>query len=342
VRGRARAVGLALGVAADALLGDPTRWHPVAGFGRAACWLERRCYADSRPAGAGYLVVCAGAAVGVGTALARAVARRPGLEALAVAAATWAVLGGASLAGEASALARDLDAGDLSAARARIPRLCGRDPNALDAAGMARAGCESVAENTSDAVVAPLLWGAVAGVPGLLGYRAVNTLDAMVGYRSPRYSRFGWAAARADDLVNLLPARLTAALTVATAPLLRGPGSADAAVRAWHRDAPAHPSPNAGPVEATAAGALGVRLGGLTLYAHGVERRPILGDGAAPTPADLRRAATLSRLLGWTAAALATTLAAVLADRRCAWRTTRLPRGGPAACEETRNAAGAV
>jgi adenosylcobinamide-phosphate synthase len=309
---------LVLGVAADSLLADPARWHPVAGFGRAAGWLERRCYADSRLAGVGYLVVCAGAAVGAGTALGRVAARRPAVEAVAVAAATWAVLGGSSLAREASALASALDADDLAAARARIPHLCGRDPSALDAAGMARAGCESVAENTSDAVVAPLLWGAAAGVPGLLGYRAVNTLDAMVGYRSPRYRRFGWAAARADDLVNLLPARLTAALTVVAGSVLGGPGSAAAAARAWRRDAPAHPSPNAGPVEATAAGALGVRLGGLTRYAHGDERRPTLGDGAAATPADLRRAATLSRLLGWAAAALA----AVLAGRGCTSQAT--------------------
>ncbi|WP_051580025.1 cobalamin biosynthesis protein [Pseudonocardia acaciae] len=307
-RARARAVGLLLGVAADAVFADPARWHPVAGFGRLAARLERRWYADSRLAGVGHLAACAGAAVGVGAVVGRAVARRPALETVAVAAATWTVLGGASLAGEASALARALDAGDLPAARARIPRLCGRDPNALDAAGMARAGCESVAENTSDAVVAPLLWGAVAGIPGLLGYRAVNTLDAMVGYRSPRYGRFGWAAARADDLANLVPARLTAALTVAAAPLLAGPGSPAAAVRAWRRDARAHPSPNAGPVEATAAGALGVRLGGPTRYAHGTERRPTLGEGAAPTPADLRRAARLSRLLGWSAAVVATVL----------------------------------
>jgi len=303
-------VGLLLGAAADALFADPARWHPVAGFGRLAGRLERACYADNRAAGVGYAALCTGAAVGLGAVLTRAVRGRPVAETLTVAVVTWTVLGGASLAGEAAALAGELGSGELDvqpnaldAARARIPHLCGRDPNALDAAGMVRAACESVAENTSDAVVGPLLFGAVAGIPGLLGYRAVNTLDAMVGYRSERYGRFGWAAARADDLVNLVPARLTAALTVAAAPLLGG--SPAAAVRAWRRDAGGHPSPNAGPVEAAAAGALGVRLGGLTRYSHGVELRPVLGDGPPPGPADLRRMVRLSRLLGWAAAGLA-------------------------------------
>jgi adenosylcobinamide-phosphate synthase len=233
-----------------------------------------------------------------------------------VAAATWAVLGGTSLVREGEALRRSLEAGDLGAARARIPHLCARDPELLDAAGMARAGVESVAENTSDAVVAPLFWGAVAGVPGLLGYRAVNTLDAMVGYRSERHARFGRVAARLDDVANLVPARLTAALTVLLAPLVGG-RPADA-LRAWRRDASGHPSPNAGPVEATAAGALGLRLGGRTEYAHGAEDRPALGDGRAPAAADLRRAARLSHLLGWAALAAALPLAArgrVLPDR---------------------------
>jgi adenosylcobinamide-phosphate synthase len=305
---------LLLGVAADAVFADPARWHPVAGFGRFAGRLETYCYADSKAAGLGYAGLATGAAVVVGAAVARLTRARPALETLTVAAATWAVLGGASLAGEAAALAGALEDGDLPAARARIPNLCGRDPNALDAAGMARAAAESVAENTSDAVVGPLLWGALAGVPGLLGYRAVNTLDAMVGYRSPRYRRFGWAAARTDDLANLLPARLTALLTVlASAPL---GGSPAGAVRAWRRDAGGHPSPNAGPVEASAAGALGIRLGGLTQYAHGVEQRPVLGSGPVPTQADLRRMVRLSRVLGWSAAGVAALTAELLARRR--------------------------
>src|SRR6185436_9743687 len=141
--------------------------------------------------------------------------------------ATWAVLGGTSLATHGEALAAELGetgtgGADLAVARARLPSLCGRDPAVLDGAGMARAGTESMAENTSDAVVAPLLWGAVAGVPGLLGYRAVNTLDAMIGYRSPRYRRFGWTAARLDDLANLVPARVSALLVAVLAPAVGG------------------------------------------------------------------------------------------------------------------------
>ncbi|GAA2077423.1 CobD/CbiB family cobalamin biosynthesis protein [Actinomadura alba] len=133
--------------------------------------------------------------------------------------ATWAVLGGTSLGREGTLMARALEAGDLDAARARLPHLCARDPRGLDAKALARATVESIAENTSDAAVAPLLWGAVAGVPGLLAYRAINTLDAMVGYRNPRYENFGWAAARLDDLANWIPARVTGLLTVACATL---------------------------------------------------------------------------------------------------------------------------
>jgi adenosylcobinamide-phosphate synthase len=221
--------------------------------------------------------------------------------------ATWVVLGGTSLAREGAALAAELDRGDLGAARARLPGLCGRDPAALDAGGIARAGTESMAENTSDAVVAPLLWGGVGGIAGLLGYRAVNTLDAMVGHRSPRYLRFGWAAARLDDAANLVPARVCGLLVAGLAPAVGG--SAGAALRAWRRDAAAHPSPNAGPVEAAAAGALGVTLGGRTVYPHRAEERPLLGDGRPPDPVDLRRAAQLSRLVGAAAAGLAALLA---------------------------------
>jgi adenosylcobinamide-phosphate synthase len=304
-----RPAGLVLGAAADAALGDPRRGHPVAGFGSAAAAVERRCYADRRTAGVVHTAVLVGAAVGLGAAAERAAARRPLLGVALTAAATWAVLGGTSLAGHGTALARELTTDDLATARSRIPSLCGRDPASLDAAGMARAGTESMAENTSDAVVAPLLWGAVAGVPGLLGYRAVNTLDAMVGYRNARYARFGWAAARLDDVANLLPARVTALLFAGLAPAVGG--SPGAALAAWRRDAAGHPSPNAGPVEASAAGALGVGLGGRTVYPHGVEDRPRLGSGGPPSPADLERAARLSRLVGWAAAGVAAVVAAI-------------------------------
>ena len=122
---------------------------------------------------------------------------------------------------------------------------------------------------------------------------AVNTLDAMIGHRSPRYRRFGWAAARLDDVANYVAARLTAVLTAACAPVVGG--SPLGAIKAWRRDARRHPSPNAGVVEAAFAGALGVRLGGPTQYHYELQIRPVLGDGAAPTVVDLQRAVRLSR-----------------------------------------------
>ena len=312
--GAERAAGLLLGVAADAALGDPARYHPVAAFGRLAVRAERACYADHRLVGAAYTAALVGGAAGLGAVLERVGRGRTVAQVAGTALATWAVLGGSSLAQQGAAMARELDAGDLAAARARLPHLCGRDPDHLDAAGMARASVESVAENTSDAVVAPLVWGAVAGVPGLLAYRAVNTLDAMVGYRSPRHRRFGWAAARLDDLANLVPARLAAGLTVLCAPVVGG--SARGAWRIWRCDASAHPSPNAGQVEAAFAGALQVRLGGRTIYRYGAQQRPVLGDGRTPDAGDLTRGVELSRVVGVVAAAVSAVLAALLGWRR--------------------------
>jgi adenosylcobinamide-phosphate synthase len=274
-------LGLVLGYLADSVFGDPRRGHPVAGFGRLALVLERRTYADRRGPGAGHVALLVGGAWLTG--------RTVGRGTLATALATWAVLGGRSLDREAAAVQSLLEAGRLPEARRRLTHLVGRDTATLDEAGVARAVVESLAENSSDAVVAPLVWGALAGTPGLLAYRAANTLDAMVGHRSPRYERFGWAAARLDDVLNLPAARLTAALTV-----LLGDDPA-AAVRAWRRDAPAHPSPNAGPVEAAFAGALGVRLGGTTVYAGRVEERPVLGDGREVDVHDVTRARRLAR-----------------------------------------------
>jgi adenosylcobinamide-phosphate synthase len=304
-----RAAGIALGVLADAALGDPRRGHPVAGFGRLALALERRTYAPNRARGAAFAAAAVAVPVAAGLAAERAGRRHPAAGVGLTALATWAALGGTSLAREGAAMARALEASDVAAARGRLGNLCARDPAHLDADGLARATVESLAENTSDAVVAPLLWAAVAGVPGVLGYRAVNTLDAMVGYRSPRYLRFGWAAARVDDVVNLVPARLTGALTVACAGLVGG--SPAAAWRAWRRDAANHPSPNAGHCEAAAAGALGVRLGGTNVYGGHAEHRPELGDGPPPRVADVRRAVRLGRAVGWSAAAVAVSLAVV-------------------------------
>jgi adenosylcobinamide-phosphate synthase len=245
----------------------------------------------------------------VGTVLAATVAadrvaakRGPAWTAGLTALCTFTSLGGTSLARTGAQMSARLDAEDLAGARALVPSLCGRDPASLDVPGVTRAALESIAENTSDAAVAPLLWGMVGGAPGLLAYRAVNTLDAMVGYRSPRYARFGWAAARFDDVLNYLPARLSGLLVAGCARIVGG--SARTALTAWRRDAGRHPSPNAGVVEASFAGALGVRLGGPTQYPHRLEIRPTLGDGRTPTVADLTRSVRLSRAVQVSAAAL--------------------------------------
>jgi len=221
-----------------------------------------------------------------------------------IAAGAWAVLGGRSLRVEGRAVHDLLARDNLPGARNQVTHLVGRDPSDLDVPEIARAALESVAENTCDAIVAPLLWGAVAGLPGLFGYRAANTLDAMVGYRSPRYANFGWASARLDDLANLVPGRLTALLVVMMAPFAGG-GSARGALRIACRDGRAHPSPNAGWAEAAFAGALGIRLGGRNVYDGRTEDRPVMGDGRAVCTDDLARATRLCAAATVAAAATA-------------------------------------
>lgn len=315
---RPRPAGILVGALADMLFADPGRGHPVAGFGRCAQALETITYRDSRAAGAVHTGVLLGTLVAVGLAAQKLVSGRFA-STLTTAAATWAALGGTTLARTGERMADLLAADDLDGARALLPSLCGRDPESLDSAGLARAACESVAENTSDAHVAPLLWAAVAGIPGVLAYRGVNTLDAMIGHRSARYAQFGWAAARLDDIANFVPARLSAMLTAACAPLVGG--SASAAVRAWRRDAGRHPSPNAGVAEAAFAGALGVGLGGPTQYRYQLEIRPTLGDGPTPAPDDLRRAVRLSRMVQLSAVAAAVAISAAgRSDRRASPR----------------------
>jgi adenosylcobinamide-phosphate synthase len=294
-----------IGFAADRALGDPARLHPVAGFGTVAAWAERRVWRASRVAGAVY----AAALVAAVWAAAAVLARRLPASAWAV---LWATLGGRSLERAALELQAALDAGDLAGARALAPTLVGRDPAALDAHELTRAAIESVAENTSDAVVAPLVWMAAFGPAGAAAYRAINTLDAMVGHRDERHLRFGWAAARLDDAANWLPARATALLVVALAGERRR-----AAWRAAFCDGARHPSPNAGRAEGAFAGALGVRLGGVNQYSHGVEERPQLGDGAGLRSGDIERAAALARRVG-VAAALVAAGAAGMRERRAA------------------------
>jgi adenosylcobinamide-phosphate synthase len=291
---RPRLAGVLAGCLADLVLADPRAGHPVAGFGAAAATVERVVYRDTRIAGAAHVGVLVGAVSLLSAAVQRDARRRgPRWSVAATAVATWIALGGTSLARTGLAMGDLLSRDDVDGAKRLLPSLCGRDPAQLDAVGLTRASLESVAENTSDAHVAPLLWATVGGVPAVLGYRAVNTLDSMVGHRSPHYARFGWAAARLDDAANYFAARLTAALVVLCAPVVGG--SPSGAVRAWRRDAARHPSPNAGAVEAAFAGALGVRLGGPTQYQHELQIRPTLGEGMPPSVADLRRAVRLSR-----------------------------------------------
>jgi adenosylcobinamide-phosphate synthase len=298
-----RATGIALGYLADQTLGDPARWHPVAGFGRLAAAGEGRADADSRLRGGLVAGALVGSTATAGLLLDRATRQRPVVHLVLTAAATWTVLGGSSLDREAGQVEALLGSGDLPAARGRLRHLVGRTTDGLDSGEVARAAVESVAENTSDAVVAPLLLGAVGGVGALLGYRAANTLDAMFGHRSPRYQRFGWAAARLDDVLNLPGARLTAILAALLAPTVGG--STAESLRVWRRDSPRHPSPNAGPVEGAFAGALGVRLGGTNDYHGRVEHRVQLGRGREPRASDIGLARTLARRVDTAAVLLA-------------------------------------
>ncbi|CCQ16085.1 Cobalamin biosynthesis protein CobD [Rhodococcus sp. AW25M09] len=310
-----RAIGLLVGYSLDRVFADPRHWHPVAGFGTTALRVERALYRDSKVFGVVHSLTLIGSVTALGIGSSRVATRLGGpADAALVAAATWAALGGTSLSRVGRQMADHLDGDDLDSARALLPSLCGRDPDSLDSDGLARAALESIAENTSDATVGVLVWGALAGAPGILAYRASNTLDAMVGYRSPKYQRFGWAAARIDDVLNLVPARVTGLATVLAAPLVQG--SAGQAWKMWRRDASQHPSPNAGVAEAAAAGALGLQLGGRTQYRHGIEIRPTLGDGPAPTARDLRRAVGLSTRVQELSAVASAILAVAICQTR--------------------------
>jgi adenosylcobinamide-phosphate synthase len=301
--------GIAAGVLADALAGDPRRGHPVALFGQAATLIERSMYADNKARGAAFTACCEALAIAPALAAARLFRQRPVARLAWAGTVTWAVTGARSLTAEAERIQHALLAGDLPDARRLLPNLVGRDPAQLDEAGIARAVVESVAENCSDAIVAPLLWGALAGPPGLAAYRAANTLDAMVGHHSPRHERFGWASARLDDVANWVPARVTALLAAACAPVVGGRPAATWRIATEY--GPRHPSPNAGWCEAAFAGALGLRLGGPLSYSGRAEHRPELGAGRPPAPADIARASRLCRAVTAAATALAVSLALV-------------------------------
>lgn len=263
------------GVALDALFGEPRRAHPLVAFGRLANRLEQRF----NSAGAGWRSHGVSAwvlAVLPLTVLATLLSWLPMVGWLVDIAALYCALGMRSLGEHVTPVAQALRAGDLAQARERVGYLVSRETAELDANAVARAATESVLENGSDAVFAALFWFILLGAPGVVLYRLSNTLDAMWGYRNERFERFGWAAARIDDVLNYLPARLVA-LTYA---LL---GNTPLALRCWRQQAAQWDSPNAGPVMAAGAGALAVQLGGPAVYHGELHQRPQLGEGR---PAD--------------------------------------------------------
>lgn len=308
--------GILLGLALDRVFGDPQRHHPVAYFGFFVSEVEKQLYRDSKVAGT--------ALVGATTipVVAATWWLNKKASTITTALALWIALGGRTLEETGLNLAHDLETGDTEKARQWIPWLCSRDPKLLDESGMARAAVESIAENTSDAAIAPIFWAAVGGAPAVVLHRCVNTLDAMVGYKSEKYQNFGWAAAKFDDVLAFIPARLTA---VAHTVIAASKGRKNQALKAWKHDAPKHPSPNAGPVEATAAAALGVQLGGETHYSYGTEMRPTLGEGRRPNIRTIRDAVRLAQLTQGLVALFVLALPARLTRRTVA---AALRRGG--------------
>jgi adenosylcobinamide-phosphate synthase len=273
------------GVTLDGLLGEPKRWHPLVAFGGLAQRIEQRLNSGGHGwRSHGVTGWCL--AVLPLTLLSLLLARLPYLGWLVEVLALYAALGLRSLGEHALPVAQALRLGDLPEARKRVGYMVSRQTAELDSEGVARAGTESVLENGSDAVFAALFWFLVAGAPGVVLYRLSNTLDAMWGYRNARFERFGWAAAKIDDGLNYIPARLVA-LTYA---LL---GQTAQALRCWRQQAPQWDSPNAGPVMAAGAGALGVSLGGAATYQGELHVRPVLGAGPQARARDIERALNL-------------------------------------------------
>ncbi|RFP91153.1 cobalamin biosynthesis protein CobD [Rhodobacteraceae bacterium 63075] len=286
------------GMVLDLVFGWPGRLfmligHPVTWLGRTISALERRFNSGSfhRRLAGGALTVLLIILASTGVALALQTALPNGWAGVLIGSVlAWPMIALRSMHAHVSAVARPLSAADLPAARNAVSMIVGRDPAQMDSAAVARAATESLAENTSDGVVAPLFWGALLGLPGLYAYKAINTMDSMIGHRTERYEAFGKIAAHLDDIVNWLPARLTgiAYASVSVRPLH--------ALRVMVRDAPRHRSFNAGWPEAAMAAALGIRLSGPRTYEHQVSQEPWLNE-AAPDPQtrDLHRALSLYR-----------------------------------------------
>ncbi|MCF6281434.1 MAG: adenosylcobinamide-phosphate synthase CbiB [Candidatus Polarisedimenticolaceae bacterium] len=274
----------------DSLLGEPRRWHPLVGFGWLADKMEKSVNqpeSGSRLAGLVALLILITPFILIAALLDN---QSPFIGLLLL----YLALGGRSLIEHAQQIATSLKQGDLERSRRQVGWIVSRETGEMQSSDVARATIESILENGSDAIFGALFWFLVAGAPGVVGYRLVNTLDAMWGYRSSRFQHFGWAAARLDDLLNLAPARLTA-LTYALV------GSFQQAIRCWSQQAAHWDSPNAGPVMAAGAGALNIRLGGAAIYHGKTHQRPILGCGSEPDVADIERAIKLvqNSLLLW-------------------------------------------
>ncbi len=277
-----------IALALDLLIGWPN-WlyarigHPVTWLGALISGLEHRWNHGARRAkGVLLLLVVTGLATSLGAAL--QVVLPDGWAGVVLGGIlAWPLVALRAMHDHVADVARPLAAGDLDAGRRAVAMIVGRDVTQLDEAGVARAALESLAENTSDGIVAPIFWGALLGLPGIAAYKAINTLDSMIGHRSERYRDFGWASARVDDLVNLIPARLTGLIFALV-------GARRAAWACMWRDAPQHRSPNAGWPESAMAGALDVRLSGPRAYGSGITPEPWVNAAARdPGAADVQR-----------------------------------------------------
>jgi adenosylcobinamide-phosphate synthase len=270
----------------DRMLGEPSVAHPLVGFGRLAARIESALNTGRRGRIAGVAAWLAAVAPPVALACWLTAALPSPLSAALHVALLWFALGAKSLADHLAPIAAALLRHDLSGARALTARIVSRDTSTADEGALSRAAVESALENGNDAIFGALFWFVVAGGPGALMFRLANTLDAMWGYRTPRFLTFGWAAARIDDALNWIPARLTAASYA----LL---GDTASAWRCWRTQARHWDSPNAGPVMAAGAGSLNVQLGGPAVYHGTIEDRPVLGTGAPATAAHVAAALSL-------------------------------------------------
>lgn len=283
------ALALLLALVIDTWWGEPRRWHPLVGFGALANGIEQHLNKNLQRIARGALAWCALTLPLLFAAIALQIIAKNSplwlsvvLQALVI----YFALGRQSLAEHARAISMSLGAEDLPQARTALSRVVTRDTARLDSGEISGAAVESILENGSDAVIATLFWFAVAGIPGVVLHRAANTLDAMWGYRTNRFNEFGCIAARVDDVLNFIPARLTS-LAYALA------GATQTALHCWCTQARAWNSPNAGPVMAAGAGALQLQLGGAAIYHGQIEQRPPLGCKHPPQPHDIERALRL-------------------------------------------------